>query len=181
MVEHLLAKEDVASSSLVTRSPPAASHASGDRAMIAGKSDLLILRAMKKKTFLGGLLALVITSAIAEPVPDYTAVEAAKHIGETATVTDRVDGAHQAKGGSIFLNMGGTHPNEAFTVFIPGSQAAKFPKFKEYEGAQVSVSGKIVTHGDKPQIIVNSPDQITIKEAAPEKAESPAPSSTSTP
>ncbi len=131
---------------------------------------------MKNKTLLIGLLALGISSAVGDTVPDYTAVEAAKHIGETATVTDKVDGAHQAKGGSIFLNMGGAHPNEAFSIFIPSAQAEKFPKFKEYEGAKVSVSGKIVAHAEKPQIVVNSPDQITVKEAAPEKSEPATPS-----
>ena len=35
------------------------------------------------------------------------AAEAAKHVGEIATVTDRVDGVHQSSKGNIFLNMGG--------------------------------------------------------------------------
>ena len=45
--------------------------------------------------------------ALAFGPAEYTALEAAKHIGETATVTDKVEDAYQAKGGNIFLNMGG--------------------------------------------------------------------------
>jgi hypothetical protein len=37
---------------------------------------------------------------------NYTPVEAAKHVGETATTTGTVDGAHQSGKGNIFLNMG---------------------------------------------------------------------------
>src|ERR1044071_4850133 len=115
---------------------------------------------MKTKIFLRGLLLFAVISALAETTPDYTAVEAAKHVGETATVTDKVDGVHKAKGGSIFLNMGGAHPNEAFTAFIPGKSAEQFTDFQKYEGATITVSGKIVSHDGKPEIVVNSPEQI---------------------
>src|SRR5438552_17342207 len=89
--------------------------------------------------------------------PEYTALEAAKHIGETASVTDKVDDVYQAKGGSVFLNMGGKHPNESFTVFIPTLSAAAFKDFKVYEGKTITVSGKIEDHQGKPEIIVKSP------------------------
>lgn len=111
------------------------------------------------------LTALMVTSALAEPT-EYSATEAAKHIGETATVTDKIERAYQAKGGNIFLNMGGAHPNETFTIFIPADAAPKFSEFKKYEGATVTVTGKISAHGDKPEISVATPDQITVKEGA---------------
>ncbi len=89
-------------------------------------------------------------------------------------ITDKVDDVHQAKGGSIFLNMGGRHPNNLFTVFIGASNAKDFPTFEQYKGATISVTGKIETHGDKPQIVVTSPSQIVVKQAADEKAASSA-------
>lgn len=120
------------------------------------------------------LLALIaafsMASAFAE-TPDYTAAEAAKHVGETATVTDKVEGVYQAKGGNIFLNMGGSHPNAPFTAFIPSTSAEKFPDFKKMEGATITVSGKITAHDDKAEIVVRGPDQITVKEAGAEKPE----------
>jgi len=60
---------------------------------------------MKTKTLL--VLFALVALAIAQAPPTYTAAEAAKHVGETATVKDRVDGFHKSGKGNIFLNMGG--------------------------------------------------------------------------
>jgi ketosteroid isomerase-like protein len=65
----------------------------------------LIPGAMKTKTLLA--VFAVAALAIAQVPPTYTAAEAAKHVGETATVKDRVDCFHQSGKGNIFLNMGG--------------------------------------------------------------------------
>jgi hypothetical protein len=131
---------------------------------------------MKNGNLVAALAALVITSALAETA-EYSATEAAKHVGEPATVTDKVERAHQAQGGRNFLNMGGARPNETFTVFIPADAAEKFADWKKYEGAAITVTGKITAHNDKPEITVNTPNQITVKEAARGKDESPPPSS----
>jgi hypothetical protein len=65
---------------------------------------------MKTKTFLA--LFAIAALAIAQAPPTYAAEEAAKHVGETATVKDRVDGFHQSGKGNIFLNMGGKYPKQ---------------------------------------------------------------------
>ena len=135
---------------------------------------------MKTGKLFATLSVLLITLAVAETT-EYSAVEAAKHIGETATVTDKVERANQAKRGNIFLNMGGKHPNETFTIFIPADAAPKFADFKKYEGAIVSVTGKITAHGEKPELTVNSPEEITIKEGSSGKEETPAKSETPMP
>ena len=83
--------------------------------------------AMKIKTSLVLLVGAISAFAIAHASPTYTATEAAKHVGDTATITDRVDGVHQSEKGNIFLNMGGKYPNQAFTAFIPSDSAAQFP------------------------------------------------------
>ena len=70
---------------------------------------------MKTKTLLALFAGALAALAIAQAPPNYRATEAAKHVGETATVTDRVDGVHQSGKGNIFLNMGGKYPNQAFT------------------------------------------------------------------
>src|SRR5205809_5141899 len=101
-------------------------------------------------------------SVIAQ-TPTYTAVEAAKHVGETATVTDKVDGVHQSGKGNIFLNMGGTYPNQAFTASITARSASKFRNPQQYEGRIVAVSGKITLYRGKPEIIVTSLSQISEK------------------
>ena len=132
------------------------------------------------------VIAAFSTAAAFAESPTYTAADAAKHIGETASVTDKVEGVYQAKGGNIFLNMGGSHPNAPFTAFIPSTSAEKFPDFKKLEGATIIVTGKITAHNDKAEIVLRGPDQLTVKDAAAEsagidkteapKAESPSPS-----
>jgi DNA/RNA endonuclease YhcR with UshA esterase domain len=117
---------------------------------------------MKTKIFLAVLLAGVAALAIAQ-TPTYTATEAAKHVGEIATVTDKVDGVHQSGKGNIFLNMGGKYPNQAFTAFIPTSSAAQFSNPQQYEGKTVAVSGKITLYRGKPEIGVTNVSQIIIR------------------
>src|SRR6516225_4751599 len=111
---------------------------------------------MKTKTLLGLFVVSVAALAIAQMMPVYTATVAAKHVGETATITDKVDGVHQSSKGNIFLNMGGKYPNQAFTAFIPAKSAGQFSDFQKYDGKTVSVSGKITLYKGKPEIVVTS-------------------------
>src|SRR5207249_6965232 len=86
----------------------------------------LISQPMKTKTFLALFVCALAAPAIAQAPATYTAAEAAKHVGEIATVTDRVNGVHQSGRGNIFLNMGGKYPNQAFTAWIASANAAQF-------------------------------------------------------
>jgi DNA/RNA endonuclease YhcR with UshA esterase domain len=117
---------------------------------------------MKRKTLLTLKAAICAASIIAQTAT-YTATEAAKHVGETATVTDRVDGVHQSSKGNVFLNMGGKYPNQAFTAFIPFASAAQFSNPQQYEGRTVAVSGKITLYHGKPEIVVTNLSQIIEK------------------
>jgi hypothetical protein len=96
-------------------------------------------------------------------MPVYTAREAAQHVGETATITDKVDGVHQSGKGNTFLTMGGTYPNHAFTASITARSAWKFRNPQQYKGQTVSVSGKITIYHGKPEIIVTNVSQIISK------------------
>jgi hypothetical protein len=118
---------------------------------------------MKTKTLLALFVGALAALAIAQTSPNYTATEAAKHVGETATVTDKVDGVHQSGKGNIFLNMGGRYPNQAFTAFVPSGNAAQFSRVLGYEGRTISVSGKITSYHGKPEIIVTATSQIVTK------------------
>jgi DNA/RNA endonuclease YhcR with UshA esterase domain len=118
---------------------------------------------MKTKTIVALFAAAIAALAFAQTAPTYTPSEAAKHVGETATVTGKVDGFHQSGKGNIFLNMGGAYPNQAFTAFIPSGSAGQFSNPQQYEGKTVSVSGKIQLYKGKPEIVVTSPTQINAK------------------
>jgi len=137
------------------------------------------LKQMITKTFVPALFlsaAVSLITAHAADSAELSGLEAAKHIGETATVTDKVESAFQAKGGNIFLNIGGRHPDETFTVFVPASAASEFKDIKVYDGKTISVTGKIEDHNGKPEISIKSPSEITIKSdtaAAPASSTTP--------
>jgi DNA/RNA endonuclease YhcR with UshA esterase domain len=114
---------------------------------------------------LGLGLALAPLASAAESA-EYSGSDAAKHVGETVTVTDKVEDVYQAKGGNIFLNLGAKHPNETFTIFVPASSAGDFKDVKSYDGKMVSVTGKVTEHNGKPEIAVKSPSDITVKDGA---------------
>jgi DNA/RNA endonuclease YhcR with UshA esterase domain len=116
---------------------------------------------MKRKTVVALFAVVAAALAIGQAPPTYTPQEAAKHVGETATVTGKVDGFHHSGKGNIFLNMGGAYPNQAFTAFIPSASAGQFSNPQQYEGKTVAVSGKITLYRGKPEIIVNSSSQIS--------------------
>jgi hypothetical protein len=118
---------------------------------------------MKLKTIVAPIAAAIAALAVAQSGPTYTPAEAAKHVGETATVTGKVDGFYQSGKSNIFLNMGGAYPNQAFTAFIPSGSASQFTNAQQYDGKTVSVSGKIQLYKEKPEIIVTSPSQVVTK------------------
>src|SRR6266702_3069519 len=94
---------------------------------------------MKTKTLLT-LFAVICAASITAQTSNYMAVEAAKHVGEIATVTYRVDGVHQSSKGNIFLNLGGKYPNQALTAWIPSAGAGQFsnPRQLRFRAASTS-------------------------------------------
>jgi DNA/RNA endonuclease YhcR with UshA esterase domain len=115
---------------------------------------------MRTKIFLGLLLPGVAALVVAQRPVACTAAEAGKHVGEIATITDKVNGVHQSGRGNIFLNLGGKNPNQVVTVFVPASSAAEFSNPQQYDGKTVAVSGKIELYHGKPEIIVTNVSQI---------------------
>ena len=93
--------------------------------------------------------------------------DAAKHVGENATICGLVASAkyaEQARGKPTFLDFGKPYPNAIFTALILGSDRAKFgtPE-KVMQGKQVCVTGQIQLYQGKPQVILNDPKQLTEK------------------
>ena len=117
---------------------------------------------MKTKALLT-LFGVMCAASIVAQIPAYTAAEAAKHVGEIATVTDKVGSVHQSGKGNIFLIMGNKDPNQAFTALIPSAGASQFSHPERFEGKTVAVSGKITLHQGKPEIIVENVSQIIQK------------------
>jgi hypothetical protein len=122
------------------------------------------------------VLVMAVTTA-AWAVQRLTAVEAASHVGEKATVCGRVASAHFAGrvlGRPTFLDIDRPWPHQIFTAIIWGDRRHLFSSPPEsWRGRRLCVTGVITTHKGTPQIIVQSPSQLEM-EGPPPASPSPA-------
>jgi hypothetical protein len=96
-----------------------------------------------------------------------TAAEAKNHVGETATVCGhivRIYFAHKAKGLPTLMNLDMSYPQQIFTIVIWGKDRTRFgnPE-RTYHDKNICVSGKITSHHEIPEIVINTPGQIRIQ------------------
>jgi DNA/RNA endonuclease YhcR with UshA esterase domain len=95
-------------------------------------------------------------------------IDAHKYIGKGKTVCGTVASANYAirsKGRPTFLNLDQPYPNQIFTVVIWGSDRNRFKNPPEtfFRGKTICVTGIIKDYRGKPEIVVRSPDQITVE------------------
>ena len=116
---------------------------------------------MKTRFILLVLSLVSITSFAGSIAPE----DAAKHIGEVATVVGKVDSVYVSKNSNAFLNMGGVYPKQAFTAFmsIKTAEIDLIANAKQYEGKNIAVTGKIQLYKGKPEIVVTRKGQIVVK------------------
>jgi hypothetical protein len=91
--------------------------------------------------------------------------EAAKHVGETVTITGPVKGTHVTSGGkSMVLNIGKDYPAaDRFSVMI--TVDAKHPADEPaYKDKTITVTGKVELYKKVPEIKATG-DQVTIAPA----------------
>ena len=89
--------------------------------------------------------------------------EAAKHVGETVTITGPVKGTHVTTGGkSLILNIGKDYPDtKRFTVMITTDE--KNPaKEEDYKDKTVTVTGKVELYRNVPEIKVAKAADVTV-------------------
>jgi hypothetical protein len=111
--------------------------------------------------------AALVASAAAGHADPLSPEDAAKHVGEDATVCGVVAAAKYAPQTSsrpTFLDFGKPYPDAIFTALILGSDRAKFgsPE-KSLQGKQVCVSGRIQLYQGKPEIMLTEPTQLVAK------------------
>ena len=114
------------------------------------------------------IAAFIMAALEADSQATLPAKDAAKHVGEKATICDKVFGGRyleNASGGPTLLNMGDAYPNNPFTFVIFGEDRKKFNYKPEVFliDKQVCVTGEIKTYKDKPQIIVSDTAQVKMK------------------
>lgn len=109
---------------------------------------------MKKFIF---ITALVLCGCSRSGIP---ASEAAKHVGEHATVYGKVFGSKLTRGGTVLLDIGGAYPNEQFTI-VEFHGSDDYGQLVKLEGQTVTVTGTIKDYRGKPEIIIKSPEEIS--------------------
>lgn len=110
------------------------------------------------------LLSLVSLTASAQI--KVTPEDAVKHVGDSISVCGKVYGGlylANSKGQPTLINIGAAYPHSPFTAVISQKARAMFTMAPElyYKGSTICVTGRIALYNGKPQIVVNSPKQIT--------------------
>lgn len=127
--------------------------------------------------FAAGLLAV---TAFAQQKPTFPDAEAAKHVGEEATVIGKVFTVSKSAKGMTFLNFGDRYPRHTFSGIVFARDEAAAGDMKQYEGKDVALTGKIEAAPDgKPQIVIKAADQIKL--AGSTMPPAPTPAATPTP
>ncbi len=135
-----------------------------------------------KSRLLTFVFALGTLAAFGQQKPSYPDAEAATHVGEEATVTGKVINVSITGGGTTFLNFGDRFPKNTFGGVIFGGKKDAVGDVKQYEGKDVAITGRIeMDKNGKPQIVINTADQIKLGGAAnPPAPATPAPAPAAT-
>lgn len=89
-----------------------------------------------------------------------------QYLDKKVEYCNKVYGTYVTKGKKkvALFNLGGDYPNHELTVAIFESDWNKFDYKPDdfLKGKEICVTGKLIMYRDKPEIIVNSPNQIKI-------------------
>lgn len=100
-------------------------------------------------------------------VPIITAAEAGQHLYTFATVCDTVVQTvfdEDSRQRPTYINLGGAYPNQSFTAIIWGIDLYRFaPQPHQWlQGKYVCVTGMVLPHKGKPQIVLRWAEQLEI-------------------
>ncbi len=98
-----------------------------------------------------------------EPQAHISAVEAASYIGKVVTVEGFVADVYKTEK-VAYLNFVEKFPKNPFSGVIFVSKFDNFGDLSIYEGKNVEITGRISVYKEKPQIILDSKEQIKILE-----------------
>lgn len=98
----------------------------------------------------------------------FTAEQAAKKIGDSIKVCDKIYGGRffeTSKGSPTLLNMGAAYPTSPLTIMIPGEVRIKMGSAPEQElkDKNVCVIGRVILFKEKPEIIIYDISQIKMQ------------------
>ena len=104
---------------------------------------------------------------IVQPAPlvnSISAAEAKNYISKKVTVCTKVFSV-KSLGNVTFMDVGAPFPNNPLTLVIFKKDRAAFTPSPEvlYTGKYICVKGEVVLYKDKPEIIISTPDDITVR------------------
>lgn len=106
----------------------------------------------------------MVESGNASPVPEYTAAEARKHIGEKATVVGKV-GCISAGRTFHSLELDGCSPASPFWIIVNNDATGPALNIQDLKGVTIAVTGKLERQDSQPWIVVKSTTQIQPRSA----------------
>ncbi len=86
------------------------------------------------------------------------AADAKDHVGETVMVKGKVADVFTSQKGRTLINFDDKYPNQTFTVVINEDTKIDFSAITA--GSTLTVNGLIKVYKDKPEIIIETQDQI---------------------
>ncbi|MFM6924269.1 MAG: hypothetical protein ACKOU7_02110 [Ferruginibacter sp.] len=94
--------------------------------------------------------------------------EVSKHVGDSVTVCGLVADMRyfeNSKNKPTLLNIGAKHPDAPLTVVIWENTRSLFTtgKVEELLNKNICITGRIILYKEKPEIIIDLPEQIVIQ------------------
>jgi hypothetical protein len=100
-----------------------------------------------------------------------SAAEAEKHYDQTVIVTGKVAQV-SVRPKLVYVNLDKKYPEAPMSCVVFARATNQFGDLKKLEGKQVEVKGKIEEYQSKPQIILNSSNQLRVIEKPVEPGDS---------
>lgn len=119
---------------------------------------------MLKRTISACLALAFLGAGSAVAAGHLTAEQAARHIGQKATVCGTVasaDYATRSGGKPTFINLDKAYPDAVFTVVIWGRYRQRFATPPQHWHGHLCVTGKITTYHGRPEMDVTSARQVS--------------------
>ena len=73
----------------------------------------------------------------------------------------------------VFLNMDKPYPNSPFTLVIFPTATNQFGNLKALKGESVEARGKIVNYHNRPEIVLEKANQLTVTGVSPQQSTNP--------
>jgi hypothetical protein len=120
---------------------------------------------MRTFLFIFAVMAFAVKAAAADTTPasllKIGTADATNHYGQDMIVTGRVAQV-TIRPAAIFLNLDKPFPKSPFSVVIFHGHSSFYGDANALKGKSIEIRGKIKNYRDKPEIILNDTNQLTV-------------------